>query len=84
MRNDSSTPSQDLDHHYRATIPHCGRLNVLGQLKISTSRDKYRKYVCRCQMGHLRGLMRGLGGPEQMKDGLNEMISARMCIWGEG
>ena len=33
MRNGSSTPSQDLDHHYRATIPHCGRLNVLGQFK---------------------------------------------------
>ena len=32
MRNDSSTPSQDLDHHYRASIPHCGRLNVLEQL----------------------------------------------------
>ena len=32
MRNHSLTPSQGLGHHYHATIPHCGRLNVLGQL----------------------------------------------------
>ena len=53
MRNDSSTPSQDLNHHYCATIPHCGRCP--RTIDVSTSRGKCRKSVCRCQMGHLHG-----------------------------
>ena len=55
----------------------------LRTIDVSTSRGKCRKYVCRCQMGHPRGPVME-GGREQMKDKLNETLSARMCIWGEG
>ena len=83
MRNDSSTPSQDLDRHYRATHSALRPFKCPRTIEVSTSRGKCRKYVCRCQMGHLRRPTRE-GGREQMKDELNETLSARMCIWGEG
>ena len=50
----------------------------------STSRGKCRKYACRCQIGHLRRRDDRRGrGREQIKDRLNEMLSARICTWAK-